>query len=86
MSAYTTMSDAARRREQQNWRHFSGLSAVLFRSPNRKRRKRGGTIDIGKWPSPATAAVPKPSRIIPKITAPNMKRPVRIFPIHEWSI
>ena len=76
-----------RRREEQNWRHFAGLCAVLVRSPNRKRRKRAGTIDIGTWPSPATAAVPKPSRIIPKITTPNMKRPVRVFLIsHAESI
>jgi len=70
------------RREEQNWRHFSGLCAVLFRSPNRKRRRRAGTVDIGTWPSPATAAVPKPSLIIPKITTPNMKPRV----VHENAV
>ena len=63
-----------------------GLYAVSFRSPNKKRRKRVGIIDIGKWPSPATAAVPIPSRSIPKITNPKMTRPVMTFSTHEWSI
>jgi hypothetical protein len=42
------MSGAARRKEEQEWRNFYGLCAVLVCSPNRKRLKRAETIDIGK--------------------------------------
>jgi hypothetical protein len=50
-----------------------------FRSPKIKRLKRAGIIDIGNWPSPATAANPPPSRRAAKITTAKTTRPVRTF-------
>jgi hypothetical protein len=52
---------AAQIEGEENWRQFSDLWAVSFRSPKRKRRKRGGIVDIGNWPSAATAALPAPN-------------------------
>jgi len=69
-SSRSTTRHVARRRQERNWRYFSSLCAVLVCPPNRKRRKRAGSIDIGKWPRPAAAAVPKPRRIMPMTMTP----------------
>jgi len=60
-----------------------GLCAGSFRSPNRKRRKRAGIIDIGNWPSPATAANPPPSRRVAMTTTPNTTTPGRTFSMSQ---